>query len=62
MVLYKRKRGGVFLSYLLMKALDCLRVLDKTTRPTLIAYGYNMGCTHINYKREPFVAYHPVFK
>ena len=34
---------------------------DKTTRPTPIAYGYNMGCTHINYKRESFVAYYPVY-
>ena len=37
------------------------QTFDKTTRPTLIAYGYNIGCTHIiNYKREPFVAHHPI--
>ena len=34
---------------------------DKTTCPTPIAYGYSMSRTPINYKREPFVAYHPVY-
>ena len=54
----QKKRGGVFF------VLSTVRVWtpcnsDKTTRPTPIVYGYNMGCTHINYKRESFVAYYP---
>jgi len=60
MVLYKRSVVACFCLIYKLKALDCLRVSDKTTRPTLIAYGYNIGCTHINYKREPFVAYYPI--